>query len=150
MSKPEFVYTIFIKTTPEKLWHALTDRAFTESYWYGCSLRSDWRVGSRMEMYKGGRLVTEGEILECDPPRRMSYRWHSLFDDEIRKEAPSRVTYVLEPAHNAVKLTVTHEGFPAGSQSLPDISTGWPMVLSSLKSVIETGEPLLFETANAA
>jgi len=146
-SKPEFVYTIFIKTTPEQLWHALTDRAFTERYWYGCSLRSDWKPGSRMEMFKGGRLMTEGEVLQAEPPRMLSYSWHSIFDEDMKQETPSRVTYLLEPAHNAVKLTVTHEGFPPGSKSLPDISTGWPIVLSSLKSAIETGEALVFEEA---
>ena len=150
MSKPEFVYVTFIKTTPEQLWHALTDKAFTASYWYNCSLASDWKVGSSMRMEKGGRVVNEGIILESDPPRRLCYSWLSVYDEAMKKERPSRVTFDLEPSHGAVKLTVTHEGFAEDSKTLPDISTGWPMVLSSLKSILETGQPLAFETASAA
>lgn len=150
MSKPEFVYVTFIKTTPEKLWHALTDKKFTSSYWYNCSLTSDWKIGSPMRMEKGGKVVNEGVILESDPPRRLSYSWLSVYDEDMKKERPSRVTYTLEPSHGAVKLTVMHEGFAEGSKTLPDISTGWPMVLSSLKSILETGQPLAFETASAA
>ncbi|MEH2471926.1 uncharacterized protein YndB with AHSA1/START domain [Nitrobacteraceae bacterium AZCC 2161] len=145
MSKPEFVYTTFIKTTPEKLWHALTDKEFTQTYWYDCSLTSDWKVGSRMHMDKGGKVMNECVILESDPPRRLSYSWLSVFDEEMKKERPSRVTFVLEPSSGAVKLTVTHEGFAEGSKTLPSISGGWPMVLSSLKSILETGKPLVFD-----
>jgi uncharacterized protein YndB with AHSA1/START domain len=148
MSKPEFVYTTFIKTTPEKLWHALTDTGFTRSYWFGCSLSSDWKVGSRMHMDRGGKVVNECVVLESDPPRRLSYSWHSIFDDEMKKERPSRVTFVLEPNGGAVKLTVTHEDFAEGSKVLPSISGGWPLVLSCLKSILETGQPLDFEMAN--
>ncbi|KQW21951.1 ATPase [Afipia sp. Root123D2] len=147
MSKPEFVYTTFIKTTPEKLWHALTDTEFTRSYWFGCSLSSDWKVGSRMHMDRDGKVVNECVVLESDPPRRLSYSWHSIFDDEMKKERPSRVTFVLEPNGSAVKLTVTHEDFAEGSKVLPSISGGWPLVLSSLKSILETGQPLDFEMA---
>ncbi|RTL75698.1 MAG: ATPase [Bradyrhizobiaceae bacterium] len=147
MSKPEFVYTTYIKTTPEKLWHALTDKAFTEKYWYCCSLKSDWKVGSRMHMDRDGEVKNECVILESDPPRRLSYSWQSVFDEEMRKEKPSRVTYVIEPSYDGVKLTVTHEGFAPDSKTLPSISTGWPLVLSSLKSILETGQPLAFEHA---
>ncbi|MDB5503730.1 MAG: hypothetical protein JWR89_3632 [Tardiphaga sp.] len=150
MSKPEFVYTTFIKTTPEKLWHALTDRAFTESYWFGCSLTSDWKVGSPMQMTRDGRVMNECVILESDPPRRLCYSWLTVFDEVMKKEQPSRVTFVLEPSQGAVKLTVTHEDFAEGSATLPSISTGWPLVLSSLKSILETGEPLAFEKTVAA
>jgi len=147
MSKPEFIYTTYIKTTPDKLWHALTDREFTLSYWFGCSLHSDWKVGSPMQMHKGGKMVNECVILESDPPRRLVYSWHSVFDEDMIKERPSRVTFVLEQENNAVKLTVTHEGFAEGSKTLPSISGGWPLVLSSLKSILETGKPLVFTEA---
>lgn len=150
MSKPEFVYTTCIRTTPEALWHALTDEAFTRSYWYDCSLASDWKVGSRMHMDRGGQVMNECVILESDPPYRLSYSWLTVFDEEMKKETPSRVTFVIERGSNAVKLTVIHEGFPAGSTTLPSISRGWPMVLSSLKSILETGHPLLFETKSDA
>lgn len=150
MSKPEFVYTTFINTTPEKLWHALTDTAFTESYWFGCSLTSDWKVGSPMQMTRNGQIMNECVILESDPPRRLSYSWLTVFDDDMKQERPSRVTFVLEPSQRAVKLTLTHEGFAAGSKTLPSISDGWPLVLSSLKSILETGQPLAFEKPRAA
>lgn len=147
MSKPEFAYTIYIKTTPEKLWHALTDTEFTRSYWFGCTLSSDWTVGSRMHMDRYGKVVNECVVLESDPPRRLAYSWHSIFNEDMKKEKPSRVTFVLEPAGSSVKLTVTHEDFAEDSKVLPDISGGWPLVLSSLKSILETGQPLDFEMA---
>lgn len=147
MSKPEFAYTIYIKTTPEKLWHALTDTEFTRSYWFGCTLSSDWTVGSRMHMDRYGKVVNECVVLESDPPRRLSYSWHSIFDEDMKTEKPSRVTFVLEPDGSSVKLTVTHEDFAEGSKVLPDISGGWPLVLSSLKSILETGQPLDFDIA---
>lgn len=146
-TRPEFAYTIYIKTTPEKLWHALTDTEFTRSYWFGCTLSSDWTVGSRMHMDRYGKVMNECVVLESDPPRRLSYSWHSVFDDDMKMEKPSRVTFVLEPDGSSVKLTVTHEDFAEGSKVLPSISGGWPLVLSSLKSILETGQPLDFDTA---
>jgi uncharacterized protein YndB with AHSA1/START domain len=95
-------------------------------------------------MDRDGKVMNECVILESDPPRRISYSWHTVFDEEMKKEKPSRVTYEIEPAYNGVKLTVIHEGFAEGSTTLPSISTGWPLVLSSLKSILETGQPLAF------
>ena len=126
MSKPEFVYVTYIETTPDRLWWALTDRDFIQSYWMDCELISDWKVGSPMTMKRYGEIKNECVILESDPPRRLSYSWHSVFDPEMKKETPSRVTYTLEPQGKVVKL----------------ISSGWPMVLSNLKSILETGKPL--------
>ena len=145
MTKPEFIYVTYIETTAEKLWHALTDRDFIQTYWMDCILTSDWKIGSRMTMERYGELKNECVILESDPPRRMSYSWHSVFDAEMKTEKPSRVTYVLEPQGNIVKLTVTHENFADDSKTLPSISFGWPMVLSNLKSILETGHPLPLE-----
>lgn len=150
MRKPEFVYTTYIKTTPEKLWHALTDREFSHRYWMDCTLTSDWKAGSRMTMERGGELKNECVILESDPPRKLSYSWLSVFDEDMKKEKPSRVTYIIEPRGDMVKLVVTHEGFADGSKTLPSISTGWPMVLSSLKSILETGKPLILDPTNDA
>jgi uncharacterized protein YndB with AHSA1/START domain len=150
MGKPEFVYTIFINTTPEKLWHALTDTTFTEGYWFGCRLISDWNVGSLMRMERAGQVLNECTILASDPPRRLCYSWLTVFDEAMKQERPSRVTFVLEPSQRSVKLTVTHEGFDEGSKTLPSISDGWPLVLSSLKSILETGQPLAFEKTIAA
>jgi uncharacterized protein YndB with AHSA1/START domain len=142
MSKPEFAYVTYIRTTPEKLWHALTDAAFTRQYWMDCTLRSDWTVGSKMTMERGGEIKNECTIVESDPPRRLAYDWVSVWDETMRKEQPSRVTYLLEPFGDLVKLTVTHQNFAADSATLPSIAFGWPMVLASLKSILETGRPL--------
>lgn len=142
MSKPEFIYTTYIKTTPDKLWHALTDREFAHRYWMDCYLTSDWKVGSRMTMERGGELKNECEILESDPLRKLSYSWRSVFDPDMKKELPSQVTYLIEQHGDIVKFTVVHEGFAKDSKTLPSVSFGWPMVLASLKSILETGQPL--------
>jgi uncharacterized protein YndB with AHSA1/START domain len=142
MSKPEFVYVTYIETTPEKLWHALTDGDFTERYWFGARLRSDWKVGSPFEMVRSDGTVSDaGKVIECDPPRRLAYTFVNL-SDKYRNEFPARATFVLEPHGKLVKLTLTHEGFSADSKMLPAISKGWPATLSSLKSILETGQPL--------
>ncbi|WP_346296742.1 SRPBCC family protein [Rhodopseudomonas sp. P1] len=151
MSKPEFAYVTYIRTTPERLWHALTDADFTRRYWMDCTLRSDWTVGSKMTMERGGEIKNRCTIVESDPPRRLAYDWVSVWDPAMRQEKPSRVTYEIEPQGDLVKLTVTHEDFDEGSATLPSISFGWPMVLASLKSILETGEPLPFaDPAHAA
>lgn len=142
MRKPEFIYVTYIETTVEKLWFALTDREFSHKYWMNCTLTSDWKVGSAMTMERDGEIKNECVIQESDPPRKLSYSWQSVFDEDMKREKPSRVTYTLEPQGNIVKLTVTHENFAEGSKTLPSISTGWPMVLSNLKSILETGHTL--------
>lgn len=147
MSKPEFVYITYIKTTPDKLWHALTDREFARRYWMDCTLTSDWKVGSPMTMERGGELKNECMILESDPPRRLSYSWHSVFDPDMQKEFPSEVTYLIEQHGEIVKFTVIHEGFAEGSATLSSVASGWPMVLASLKSILETGKPLKLDPA---
>jgi uncharacterized protein YndB with AHSA1/START domain len=142
MSKPEFVYVTYIETTPEKLWHALTDGDFTQRYWFGVRLRSDWKVGSSFEMVRSDGAVSDaGEVVEYDPPRRLAYTFVNL-SDTYKNELPALATFVLEPYGKLVKLTLTHEGFQEGSKMLPGISKGWPAILSGLKSVLETGRPL--------
>jgi uncharacterized protein YndB with AHSA1/START domain len=141
MSKPEFVYVTYIETTPEKLWHALTDGDFTARYWFGARLSSDWKVGSSFAMVRDGNATDAGEVLECDPPRRLSYSFVNL-SEKYRNERPASATFVLEPFGKLVKLTLTHQGFDEGSKMLPAISKGWPAILSSLKSILETGRPL--------
>lgn len=150
MNKPEFNYVTYIATTPDKLWHALTDTEFTRKYWMECTLVSDWKVGSPMRMERGGRVMNECVVLESDPPRKLSYSWHSIHDADMKKEKPSRVTFLLEPHGDLVKLSVTHENFADGSTTLPSIAFGWPMVLSSLKSILETGHPLVIDPATIA
>ena len=142
MPKPEFVYVTYIETTPEKLWQALTDGNFTERYWFGARLRSDWKVGSSFEMVRSDGTVSDaGKIVEVDPPRRLAYTFVNL-SDKYKNEFPALATFELEPYGKLVKLTLTHEGFAEGSKFYAGISKGWPAILSSLKSLLETGQPL--------
>ncbi|WP_420131275.1 SRPBCC family protein [Rhodopseudomonas sp.] len=147
MARPEFAYVTYIRTTPDALWHALTDAEFTRRYWMDCTLRSDWQVGSVMTMERDGEIKNQCTIVESDPPRRLAYDWISVWDETMRQEQPSRVTYEIEPFGDVVKLTVTHERFADGSATLPSIAFGWPMVLASLKSILETGQPLPYDVA---
>jgi uncharacterized protein YndB with AHSA1/START domain len=142
MSKPEFVYITYIETTPEKLWEALTSGEFTKRYWWGTSVVSDWKVGSPFKLVMNSQTTDDGEVLEVDPPRRLCYTFRNLMDERAKREKPSRVTFVLEPHGKLVKLTLTHEGFAADSVMLDGISKGWPAILSSLKSMLESGAAL--------
>ncbi|ETK30561.1 ArsR/SmtB family transcription factor [Microbispora sp. ATCC PTA-5024] len=156
MGDPEFVYTIYIKTTPERLWQALVDPAFTRRYW-GIGFTSDWRPGSPMTWEKDGVTVADPEqvVVAAEPGRRLSYTWHTLtpefaaavgLDEEtaarLRGERRSTVTFEIEPAGEAVRLTVVHGGFEPGGEIRGMVGQGWPAVLSSLKSLLETGDPL--------
>jgi uncharacterized protein YndB with AHSA1/START domain/DNA-binding transcriptional ArsR family regulator len=154
MDKPSFVYTTSIQTTPERLWEALTSTAFTQRYW-NAAFETDWEPGSEMVWTLSGVRIAHPEqvVLEADPPRRLSYTWHT-FSPELaeaieangetfaaaRGEPRSKVTFELEPAGSAVKLTVVHDGFPADSAAAGMVSNGWPRVLSRLKTLLETGE----------
>jgi uncharacterized protein YndB with AHSA1/START domain/DNA-binding transcriptional ArsR family regulator len=156
VSNPEFVYVTYIETTPEKLWQALTDPAFTVRYW-GAELKSDWAVGSPVLWREN---VAEYEdldqvVLEAEPPRRLSYSWHNYQPNhadlfgwsaeklaELRREKRSKVTFEIEPVGSAVKLTVRHDGFDTETEMLRALRNGWPAVLSSLKTLLETGTPL--------
>jgi uncharacterized protein YndB with AHSA1/START domain len=141
-----FVYVTYIRTTPERLWQALTTPEFSRQYWWGREVESDFRPGSpiRYRYDDGAELDIEGEILAADPPALLSY----TFTDpgaRDRAETPSRVTFEIEPAgdfEGVVRLTVTHDRFTPGSPSYAGVSSGWPDILASLKTVLETGEPL--------
>jgi uncharacterized protein YndB with AHSA1/START domain len=142
MSKPEFVYATYIETTPEMLWQALTDGDFTERYWFGHRVNSAWNVGSPYGFAKGGVPTVEGKVLESDPPRRLSYTWDSACSPEAERERTSRVTFDIEPRGKVVKLTVTHDNLDERGRTLRDVSAGWPMVIASLKSLLESGRIL--------
>jgi len=149
MSKPEFVYTTYIETTPEKLWHALTDGDFTERYWFGHRIASDWKVGSPYRFTHPGKSSPEGKVLVSEPPKKLAYTWNGC-SDETKREGPSRVTFDIEPRGNVVKLTVTHDNLDEGGKTFRGISEGWPMVLASLKSFLETGRPMPAEIQSHA
>ena len=143
MDKPKFVYVTYIATTPEKLWAALTGPDFTQKYWAGGRIESDWNEGSPVKLAKpDGDIYWHGEVLKSDPPRLLSYTFHShKFDGS---ERPTRVVFELEPDGAKVKLTLTHDDFMPDSKVLTGVSRGWPQVLCSLKSLLECGRPLEF------
>jgi uncharacterized protein YndB with AHSA1/START domain len=141
MSSLEFVYITYIETTPEKLWHALTDGDFTERYWFGHRINSDWKVGSTFRFTHPTDPSPEGKVLISEPPKRLAYTWKGCSED-LKHERISRVTFDLEPRGTVVKLTVTHDNLDEGGKTFSGISVGWPMVIASLKSMLETGRPL--------
>jgi uncharacterized protein YndB with AHSA1/START domain len=148
MTKPAFVYTTYIETSAEKLWQALTDGDFTERYWFGHRVASDWTVGSAYHFANQGQPMVEGKVLVSDPPRRLAYSWDVVKDGAAR-ERTSRVTFDLMPRGTVIKLTVTHDETDEGGTTLRDVSAGWPLVLASLKSILETGHALDLDPAAA-
>jgi uncharacterized protein YndB with AHSA1/START domain len=148
MSKPAFVYTTYIETSAEKLWQALTDGDFTERYWFGHRVTSDWTVGSAYRFANKGKPMVEGKVLVSDPPRRLAYSWDVVKEGAAR-ERTSRVTFDLVPRGKVIRLVVTHDEIDESGTTLRDVSAGWPMVLASLKSILETGHPLDIDPAAA-
>jgi len=141
MSKPEFVYVTYIKTTPEKLWEALTSREISKLYWFGAHLESDWKPGSPWRIvFPDGRVADSGEIIECNPPKRIVIKWRNEWSAELNAEGFSRCTMDIEEADGAVKLTVMHTIDRPESKFIGAVSGGWPRILSNLKSLLETGE----------
>jgi uncharacterized protein YndB with AHSA1/START domain len=139
----KFVYVTYIRTTPEKLWEALKNPEFTREYWFGLWQDCTWEVGAPWRLvFPDGSVADSGEILEIDPPRRTVISWRNVFRPELAAEGYSRATFMLEPSGNAVKLTVMHEIDRTGSALLQAVSNGWPQILSSLKSLLETGKAL--------
>ena len=144
MDAPAHVYTVFIRSKPERLWRAITDGAETERYYFGTRVGSEWTVGSRITYeYPDGRLAADGEVLAIDPPRRLEMTFHARWDPEIDAEGPVRQTWEIEPAgDDACRLTVTTHGMPAGSRRASEFPGGIVLVVSGLKTMVETGEPL--------
>src|ERR687885_1828391 len=157
VTRPSFVYVTYIKTTPERLWQALTEPAFTERYW-GMVFHSDWRTGSRYVLHQFGLTIVDDDqvVLEAEPYRRLSYTWHTVTPewaaaleltddarDRLAAEPRSKVTFEIEPLDDEqVKLTVVHDGLDPDGLMASLISNGWPRVLSNLKTLLETGETL--------
>ncbi|MCI0537999.1 MAG: SRPBCC family protein [Verrucomicrobiales bacterium] len=143
MDKSKFVYVTYIRTTPAKLWKALIDPKFTRQYWAGTRQESKWRRGSSWRnMIPDGRLGDSGRIVEIKPHRKLILTWRNEFMPELLAEGYSRLTYELEKVGKSVKLTLTHEMDKPGSKLIGAVSDGWPHILASLKSLLETGESL--------
>jgi uncharacterized protein YndB with AHSA1/START domain len=143
MQKSQFVYVTYIRTTPEKLWQALTDPEFIRRYFFETTHESEWKPGSSWRMLApNGRVVDSGEVLEADPPRKLVLKWRNELKPEFHAEGYSRMTYEIEKSGNSVKLTVTHVMDKPGSKFIEGVSEGWPPILASLKTMLETGESL--------
>ncbi len=143
MNESRFVYVTYIRTTPEKLWQALTDPRMIPQYWFGATQESEWTAGAAWKLILAdGRVADTGAVLEIDPPKRLVLRWRNEFMPELKAEGEARATYVLEPIGDAVKLTIVHEIATPGSKFIEKVSGGWPKVLASLKSLLETGSAL--------
>ncbi|WP_437940620.1 SRPBCC family protein [Sorangium sp. So ce341] len=138
MSKPEFVYVTYIASTLDKVWEALTTGEFTRQYWGGRTIQSEWKPGAAVRHIKeDGSFDWEGEVLQAEPPKLLAYTFGNVLG-----ERPSRVTFELAQSGAHVKLTLTHDQFEENSKVLPAISNGWPAILSSMKSLLETGKAL--------
>jgi uncharacterized protein YndB with AHSA1/START domain len=143
MTDSRFVYVTYIRTTPEKLWGALLDPEFTRRYWCETWQECEWKVGASWRiMIPDGRVADSGEVLEIVPQRKLVLKWRNEFKPELVAEGYSRLTYELEPNEDGVKLTVVHEMDKPESKFIQAVSNGWPHILSSLKSLLETGEAL--------
>ena len=139
-SSMEKVFEIYIKTTPERLWDAITDGEIRSKYQFGATVTSDWTPGSRFEMAAGDLPLGEGEILEVDPPRRLVQTMVALWGEDVKAEGETRITWEIEPIEDSCRLTLTHDQMREGAND--QLFGGWPMILSGLKTWLETGELL--------
>ncbi len=144
MARSTFVYVTYIRTTPEKLWSALTDQEFMKQYWFGMHCESRWTAGSPWKMVRiDGSVCDAGEIVESKPPRRLVIRWQHQDRPELKAEGESICTMELEPSGAAVKLSITHSIEREPSKFIEAVSGGWPKIISNLKSLLETGSIVL-------
>jgi uncharacterized protein YndB with AHSA1/START domain len=136
----EKVFEIYIKTTPERLWQAITDPEMRRKYTFGAVITSTWQPGSRYQAMGNGNLIAEGDNLEVNPPHRLVQSLRAVWDDDVKREGTSRVTWEIEPVGDSCRLLVTHDQLREGANA--QLYGGWPMVLSGLKTLLETGELL--------
>jgi uncharacterized protein YndB with AHSA1/START domain len=145
MARSTFVYVTYVRTTPEKLWSALTDDVeFMKQYWFGTHCESGWTPGSPWKMVSpDGQISDAGEIVEAEPPRRLVIRWQHQKRPELKAEGESRCTMELETSGTAVKLSIIHTIECEPSKLIEAVSGGWPKIISNLKSLLETGSVVL-------
>jgi uncharacterized protein YndB with AHSA1/START domain len=142
-AKSSFVYVTYIRTTRETLWAALTTPEFMKKYWFGMNIETEWRAGSPWKLvFPDGRVADTGEIIEIEKPKRLVLRWRNQFRPQLHEEGDARCMMELEPAGEVVRLTITHEIDKSGSKLIDAVGIGWPKILSSLKTLLETGTAL--------
>jgi uncharacterized protein YndB with AHSA1/START domain/DNA-binding transcriptional ArsR family regulator len=149
--KPSHVYVVYIRATPERIWDALTQSEFTQQYYYASTVESDWTAGCRYEFAIDGQTAIVGEVLEAVPHSRLAMTFDARWDDDVAPESPSRVTWEIEQAGDGLsKLTVVHDGFDGETNTYRQAAGGMPFILSGLKTLLETGEPLQVAAGAAA
>lgn len=143
VDKPTHMFEIFIQTTPEHLWEALTESDFTTQYYYASKVESDWKPGSNFRYtLPDGSEAIRGEVVEAEPGRRLVTTFDACWDDGVAADEPSRISWDIEQQGDAVKLRVTHDGFAGETETYRQIAGGMPYILSGLKTLLETGKPL--------
>ena len=141
MAKSTHVYVSYIRTTPEKLWQALTDPDFMKQYWFGMRGESEWKAGSPWKLVSSsGEVWDAGAIIEATPPKRLVIRWAHTMKPELKAEGDTICTMDIERGEGACKLTITHTSEKENSKVIEAVSGGWPQVVSNLKSLLETGD----------
>ncbi len=139
MNEQHHVSVIYIKAKPEQVWEGLTSAEFTRQYFHSTEIESNWTSGSKVTFYNQDRSVAvEGEIIEADCPNKLVYTWHVHYDPAAMAESPSQVTFLLEEVEDSTKLTLVHDHFPPDSVVYPSIREGWIMILSNMKTLLET------------
>lgn len=146
MTENSFVYVTYIAATPEKLWEALTSSRYTEQYFFGSSIQSDWQEGSELTYSRNGQVSDYGKILKIENNRVLSFTW-TYVGDGVEEKQPSHVTFELKPMKETVKLTLRHENLQPGDlvdrdDTFEGLNNGWPAIVSNLKSLLETGKTL--------
>jgi uncharacterized protein YndB with AHSA1/START domain/DNA-binding transcriptional ArsR family regulator len=142
IQKPRHVFQVYIRTTPERLWQAITDPDLTRQYLHRTRVASNWRPGEPITYWEADEVVVDGSVLEAQPPRRLVTTWSFRRAADFRNDPPSRVTWEIEAIGDNCRLTLIHDQFPGETPTFRSVGSGWPVVLSSLKSLLETGEAL--------
>lgn len=143
MNKNEFAYETYISASRERVWQALTNAEFTSQYFYATHVDSTWEAGAAVNYrYASGDVAVEGTVIEADPPKSLVISWHVLYDEAAKEEKPSRVTFSLQEGNGQTRLRIVHDQFPENTVVLDGISAGWPWIVASLKSLLETGQAL--------
>jgi uncharacterized protein YndB with AHSA1/START domain/DNA-binding transcriptional ArsR family regulator len=142
MDRPRHVFEVYIRTTPDRLWQAITDPELTSRYFRRSRVESGWRPGDPLRYWIANEVVVAGEILEADPPRRLVTTWAFTRDPRLRGDPPTRVTWEIEPRGETCKLTLVHDDFPSENATYRSVVSGWSLFLSSMKSLLETGQGL--------